>query len=169
MRMVTILAVDPGLARTGYAILQVNRTKNAVLDCGCLTTPSQEVKPKRLETIYQKMTELINKFKPNVLVIEQLFFNQNVKTAMSVGQAQGVILLAAGASGLKCVWYTPGEAKRAVCGYGAASKTQVQEMVMKLLGLEDLPRPKADVADALALAICHAAVFKFNSHVHPEK
>jgi crossover junction endodeoxyribonuclease RuvC len=160
---------DPGLARTGYALLKVNKTKNVVLDCGCLTTPSQEVEPKRLEMIYQKMTELINNFEPNVLVIEKLFFNQNVKTAITVGQAQGVVLLAAGASNLKCVWYTPGEAKRAVCGYGAASKAQVQEMVKRLLGLKELPRPKADTADALALAICHAAVVKFNSHVGKEQ
>lgn len=164
VKVTVILAIDPGLARTGYAILKANKSSHELIDYGCLVTQKTKEPPKRLEVIYQKIDELIQKYQADILVIEQLFFNQNIKTAMAVGQAQGVILLAAGKNNLHHVWYTPGEVKQAVCGYGAASKSQVQAMVQKVLNLQEIPRPD-DAADALALAICHAAVANFNSHL----
>lgn len=162
--MSTILAVDPGLARTGYALLRVNQSIETLLDCGCLETSQGRRISERLLQIYNKISDLINRYQPDIIVIEQLFFNRNVKTAIAVGQAQGIVLLAAGQVNLESVWYTPGEVKQAVCGYGAASKKQVQIMVKKILNLEDIPEPD-DVADALALAICHSSSAKFSSSV----
>jgi crossover junction endodeoxyribonuclease RuvC len=150
-----ILALDPGTASTGYAIVELTLgEKFAVKDYGVLTTANNVSIEKRLESIFERINQLIEKFEPQEVVIEQLFFNTNNRTAIVVGQARGVCLLAAAQADLKVYEYTPLQVKQAVVGYGRAEKSQVQKMVQMILGLPEIPTPD-DAADALALAICH--------------
>ena len=148
------LGIDPGIARTGYAILkESNKQSLEPIDYGCLTTPKAHSIHKRLFDLYSGLKKIIQNFKPTHLAIEKLFFSKNVKTALTVGQARGVILLAAEEAGLKISEFTPYEIKQAICGYGHADKKQIQHMVTKLLNLKSVPRPD-DTADALAIAMC---------------
>jgi crossover junction endodeoxyribonuclease RuvC len=156
----TILAIDPGVEKTGFAVLKRDKSIDNLVKYGCLFTSKEQPAAQRLNLIYQGMTDLIDRYRPDVLVIEKLFFNRNVKTAIAVGQAQGVVLLAGAGGNLEIAWYTPGEVKQAVCGYGKATKSQVQQMVKEILGLDDIPRPD-DAADAVALAICHASTVSY--------
>jgi len=121
---------------------------------GLINTSAQEPLARRLHTIYQDLTDLLDCYRPEAVAVEQLFFNKNTRTALAVGHARGVALLAAASASVPVVEYTPLQVKQAVVGYGRASKQQVQQMVKVLLGLSEIPRPD-DVADALALAICH--------------
>ncbi len=151
-----ILGIDPGTAITGYGIIQTDRTgKLRVLGFGAIRTPAKEQVVLRLSAIYDGVAELIGEFSPDCLAIEQLFFNRNVTTALAVGQARGVSILAAARCKLVVAEYTPLQVKQAVTGQGRAPKDQVGYMVRLLLGLEEVPRPD-DVADALAVSICHA-------------
>lgn len=150
-----ILGIDPGIADTGYGFIRVNGSRLECLAYGSIKTPAGEALPKRLQTLYQEMTLLINKYQPHFAAVEQLFFNKNVRTALIVGQARGVVLLAVSQSGLPLFDFTPAQVKRAVSAYGQASKLQVQKMVKMILNLKELPRPD-DAADALAVAICGA-------------
>ena len=151
--------MDPGLARTGYGIIET-ATPNLsngvkVVNYGCILTLPAESHARRLQIIYREVRRLINKFKPEVAVLEELFFAKNVKTALKVGEARGVITLAASAKGLEIKEFTPLEVKLSVVGRGRASKPQVQYMVKQLLSdLEEIPRPD-DAADALAVALCY--------------
>jgi len=155
-----ILGIDPGTAITGYGVLKtpssVDKGKRhpEVIDYGCIRTPSTEEMPKRLRIIYQKIGEIICKYRPEEVAIEQVFFSKNSKTALSVGQARGVIMLAASSEGGKVFNYTPLEIKQAVTGYGRAKKKQVQHMVKKLLLMPKIPFPD-DASDAIAVALCH--------------
>ncbi len=150
-----VLGIDPGTAATGYGVVERNGAKLRALDYGCLETlPTQEL-PARLLEIHRAVTELILTHKPVQMGIERLFFNKNVQTAFAVGQARGVVLLAAAEHGLPVFEYGPHEVKLAVTGYGRADKRQVQLMVQAVLGMAVLPRPD-DAADALAVAICVA-------------
>lgn len=124
----------------------------SVLEVGVIRTSSEEPVPQRLKSIYDEVVDLIKGFQPQAVAVEQLFFNQNVTTAMAVAQARGVVLLAA--HGVAVESYTPLEVKRQICGYGRAKKPQIQAMVQRLLGLRGLPKPD-DAADALAVALCH--------------
>jgi len=155
-----ILGVDPGTAICGYGILQSDGDRLAVVTYGAITTPSDWQLPRRLAHIYRELTALIVQHQPTDAVVEKLFFSKNVRTALSVGQARGVALLAAAQANLGIHEYTPLEVKQAVVGYGRADKNQVQQMVRMLLQLDELPQPD-DAADALAIAICHAHSARF--------
>ena len=153
-----VLGIDPGTAATGYGVVERDGGKLRMIDYGCLETlPTQEL-PQRLLEIHRAVTELIVTHQPAQVGVERLFFNKNVQTAFAVGQARGVVLLAAAEHGLPVFEYGPHEVKLAVTGYGRADKAQVQRMVQIVLGMTVLPRPD-DAADALAVAICvaHAA------------
>jgi crossover junction endodeoxyribonuclease RuvC len=150
-----VLGIDPGTAKTGYGLVEREGSKLRLIDYGCVETLSTHELPRRLLEIHNAMTELILTHKPAQLGVERLFFNRNVQTAFAVGQARGVVLLAAAEHGLPVFEYGPHEVKMAVTGYGRADKTQVQRMVQAVLGMSTLPKPD-DAADALAVAICLA-------------
>ncbi|MDY7041524.1 MAG: crossover junction endodeoxyribonuclease RuvC [Chloroflexota bacterium] len=149
-----ILGVDPGTAITGYGLVHEGQGKLTVVEYGVVTTSSQLTLAERLLKIHQELSELVSRHAPSAVAVEKLFFSRNVRTAMAVGQARGVALLAAAQAGLPVYEYTPLEVKLAIAGYGGASKEQVQQMVQLLLGLEEVPRPD-DAADAIAVAVCH--------------
>jgi crossover junction endodeoxyribonuclease RuvC len=149
------LGIDPGTAITGYGILREEQDGSlVVLEYGVIRTSTALTQPDRLVHLYKKMKELILLHQPDMGAVEKLFFERNVRTALNVGQARGVALLAMAELGLKIGEYTPLEVKQAVVGYGGADKNQVQQMVKTILGLEAIPHPD-DAADALAVAICH--------------
>lgn len=150
-----ILGIDPGYAIVGYGIIKYEKNRFTVLDYGAITTSADMEFTSRLISIYDDLSYLFNKYKPDAMAIEKLFFNTNKKTAVDVAQARGVILLAAKKNGAECFEYTPLQVKQSVVGYGRAEKKQVQEMTKQLLGLSAVPKPD-DTADALAMAICHA-------------
>jgi crossover junction endodeoxyribonuclease RuvC len=149
-----VLGIDPGTAITGYGLVDYDGDLQLV-DCGAFVTPAGMALPQRLLAIHRDLSAVIARFQPEAVAVEELFFSKNVRTAMSVGQARGVVLLAAAQAGLPIYHYKPSEVKLAVAGYGGADKVQVQEMVRLLLGLEAVLKPD-DVADAVAIAICHA-------------
>ena len=155
-----ILGIDPGTAIAGYGILKAERDELSVVAYGAITTPSNWEMPRRLKHIYAELSALIQKYRPTDAVVEKLFFSKNVRTALSVGQARGVALLAAAQADVSIHEYTPLEIKQAVVGYGRADKNQIQQMVKLLLQLDALPQPD-DAADALAIAICHAHSARF--------
>jgi crossover junction endodeoxyribonuclease RuvC len=152
---VIVLGIDPGTAATGYGIVERNGSKLRALDYGCLTTEPAQALAVRLLSIHRSVRQLIELHRPAMIGVERLFFNRNVQTAFAVGQARGVVLLAAAEAGVPVFEYGPHEVKMAVTGYGRADKQQVQRMVQVVLGLDSLPRPD-DAADALAVAICLA-------------
>ncbi|NLJ78393.1 MAG: crossover junction endodeoxyribonuclease RuvC [Tissierellia bacterium] len=155
-----IFGIDPGLAIVGYGIIQYDGNRYRAIDYGCIRTGAEIQFSKRLKIIYDELSSIIDKYKPDDLAIEELFFNKNAKTALKVGQARGVEILSAVNRGIEVYEYTPLQVKQAVAGYGRADKKQVQEMVKILLNLRELPRPD-DAADALAVAICHSSCLKF--------
>jgi crossover junction endodeoxyribonuclease RuvC len=158
-----VLGVDPGTAITGFGIIEEKEDQTLkVLDSGAIRTSSSLADWDRLQILYQKIREIILLHRPDCGAVEKLFFQQNVSTAISVGQARGVILLAMAQNGLQVGEYTPLEVKQAVVGYGRAEKSQVQRMVTTLLALEITPSPD-DVADALAVAICHLNSYKMKN------
>lgn len=150
-----VLGIDPGTAATGYGVVERTGSRLRAVDYGCLETLSTQELPRRLLEVHGAVTELIRTHQPALVGVERLFFNRNVQTAFAVGQARGVVLLAAAEAGLPVFEYGPHEVKMAVTGYGRADKVQVQRMVQVVLGLAVLPRPD-DAADALAVAICLA-------------
>lgn len=149
-----ILGIDPGIAIVGYGVIKYENSKFKVLDYGVLTTPAGMSFPDRLKSVYDSLIVLIERFKPDAVAIEELFFNKNVKTAITVGQARGVLVLGAVNNGIDIYEYTPLQIKQGVVGYGRATKKQVQNMVKILLNLKEIPKPD-DAADALAVAISH--------------
>lgn len=155
-----ILGIDPGTATTGYGLIEEKSGKLMLVDYGVITTEANQPLEDRLALIYDQLGDIIDEYDPDEIAVEELFFSNNAKTAMSVGQARGVILLAAKKSGVNIAEYTPNEVKNNVCGYGAAGKKQVQKMVVMHLKLTETPQPD-DAADALAIAICHAGSRKF--------
>lgn len=157
-----ILGVDPGFAITGYGIIKTEGSKFKVLDYGAITTPAGLNFEKRLLKINEVLEEKIGEYKPDAFAIEELFFNKNVKTALLVGHGRGVAILSASKSSIDVFEYTPLQIKQAVVGYGRADKSQVQQMVKMILGLKEIPKPD-DVADGLAVAICHAHSYKLNN------
>ncbi len=150
-----ILGIDPGTALTGYGFITEGPTGElTALDYGVISTPGGMPLENRLQIIHRELTRLIKLHRPVSGAVEKLFFQKNVKTALAVGHARGVVLLAMADCDVPLSSYTPNEVKQAVTGYGAADKHQVQEMVKLMLGLEKVPKPD-DAADALAVAICH--------------
>lgn len=150
-----ILGIDPGYAIVGYGVLDYRSNHFGIVDFGAITTPAGMDFGRRLEIIYDEMQVLIKKTKPEAMAIEKLFYNTNAKTVIDVGQARGVLLLAAQKNHLPIYEYTPLQVKQSVVGYGRAEKKQVQEMTRLMLHLDKVPKPD-DTADALAMAICHA-------------
>ena len=150
-----ILGIDPGYAIVGCGIIEYNGRSFRTLDYGAITTPAGMEFPERLRLIYDGTAELIARYHPDAMAIEKLFFNTNTTTAIDVAQARGVVLLAAAQAGVACYEYTPLQVKQAVVGYGRSVKKQVIEMTKKILNLQQGPKLD-DVADALAIAICHA-------------
>ena len=150
-----ILGIDPGYATVGYGVLRYEAGRFQVLDYGAVTSPAGMDFPGRLQIIYEGISELCDRFHPDCMSLEELFFNTNITTGIQVGHARGVILLAGHQKGVRFFEYTPSQVKQSVVGYGKAEKHQVMEMTRQLLGLARIPRPD-DAADALALAICHA-------------
>ena len=155
-----ILGIDPGIGRTGYAILEQNDKNIILLSCGCITTKPGRPEPERLLEIKKDLTSIIKKFKPEAVCIESLFFAANAKTAMTVGQARGVAVATAAEYKLKIVEVTPLQVKIAATGYGKADKTQVQRMIVTLLKLKKIPKPD-DAADAAAIAWAGIGRIKF--------
>ena len=154
------LGIDPGTARLGYGVIAGGRTPR-LIDAGLIETWPDEPMSARLVTLYDGMVELLHEFRPDAVAIEQLFFARNVTTAISVGQARGVVLLAAAQANVPLAEYTPSEVKHAIAGYGKADKAQMQELVRIILDLSAVPQPD-DAADALAIAICHNQTIPFS-------
>jgi len=153
--MALVLGIDPGTATTGYGLVRDREDGSLeMIAFGTIQTPAGMPAHQRLLQLFHQLNELILLHRPDACAVEKLFFQSNVKTALAVGQARGVVMLAIAEAGLAVQEYTPNEVKQAVAGYGSADKKQVQEMVRALLGLSDIPRPD-DAADALAVAICH--------------
>jgi len=150
---VLVLGIDPGTAITGYGLVSED-DELELTTCGVITTPAKMALPDRLLIIHRDLSALIERYRPQAVAVEELFFSKNVRTAMSVGHARGVVLLAAAQAGLPIYHYKPAEIKQAVAGYGGANKAQIQEMVRLLLNLDSVPKPD-DAADAVAVAICH--------------
>ncbi len=150
-----ILGIDPGYAIVGYGVISYRNNHFSVIDYGAITTDAKTPFNKRLEIIFDELTEIIEKYSPEAMAIEKVFYNSNAKTVIDVSQARGVIMLAAQKKSLPAFEYTPLQVKQSVVGYGRAEKKQVQEMIRRILSLEKVPKPD-DTADALAMAICHA-------------
>ncbi len=150
-----VIGIDPGTATTGYGLVRENQDDSLqAVDHGVILTPADLPMAQRLALLYGKLNELLVLHHPDSSAVEKLFFQRNVKTAITVGQGRGVVLLALAQADVPVAEYTPLEVKQAVAGYGGADKRQVQEMVRVLLDLEEIPKPD-DAADALAVAICH--------------
>ena len=150
-----ILGLDPGIATTGFGVIQKEGQRLTALDYGVITTTPNNTPPDRLHVIFDELNRLFDLHQPEILVTERLFFAKNETTAFGVGRTIGVALLAAAQRGIDWIEYTPPQVKQAVVGYGAADKKQVQYMIQRLLDLPAPPKPD-DAADALAVAICHA-------------
>lgn len=148
------LGIDPGTAITGYGLVESRGDHFQFVACGVIRTPAGEPLPSRLHTLYADLGRIIDEYQPASSAVEELFFARNARTALAVGQARGVVLLALTAAGLPVYEYTPLQVKQAITGYGRAEKTQVQAMVRVLLGLAAVPEPD-DAADAVAVAMCH--------------
>ena len=157
-----ILGLDPGTASTGFGIIDAVDGRLQMVTYGVIKTEAGEPPPKRLQVIYEELNDLLLAFRPDTAGVEDLFFGRNITTAISVGQARGVLLLALANSGISIGEYSPPRIKEAVTGYGKADKMQVQLMVRNLLDLEETPRPD-DAADGLAVAIAHYQYHRFES------
>ncbi|HKH22190.1 MAG TPA: crossover junction endodeoxyribonuclease RuvC [Solirubrobacterales bacterium] len=150
-----VIGIDPGTANTGFGVVRVSGSRMVALDGGVIETDARMRTEQRLAKLHETLGELIRWHEPKAIALEELFFGKNVASALSVGEARGVVMLAAASQGLPCFHYTPQAVKKAVCGSGSADKGQIQRMVASLLGLPD--PPAADhAADAFAVAICHA-------------
>ncbi|MFZ4720587.1 MAG: crossover junction endodeoxyribonuclease RuvC [Ilumatobacteraceae bacterium] len=153
---IVVLGIDPGLTRCGYAVLHAQGATTRPLALGVIRTPAASALPQRLAELQRELRSLIVEFRPDAVAVEQVFFQNNVRTAMSVGQASGLALAEAAAAGCDVVQFTPSQVKDSVAGWGGAEKAQVQKMVQARLGLATAPKP-ADAADAAALALCYLA------------
>ena len=149
-----VLGIDPGTAITGYGLVRETEEGLALVDCGVITTPAGQPLPARLQAIYRGLAEIAGQHRPDAAAVEELFFSRNARTALSVGHARGVTLLALADAGLPIYEYKPLQVKQAIAGYGGADKQQVQQMVAMLLNLDAAPQPD-DAADAVAVAVCH--------------
>lgn len=160
-----VLGIDPGIDRTGYAVIESTEGRNRLKTVGCIKTNNKQTDTERLVYLYYKIEKLILTYIPQTVAIESLFFTTNAKTVMAVGQARGTILLACGLASIPVVAYTPLEVKLAVTGYGRAEKIQVQQMIKSILKLPVIPKPD-DAADAVAVALTHMFSYKIKSLKH---
>lgn len=157
-----IMGIDPGFAITGYGIVKYRGNKFSVIDYGVITTEASELLPDRLLTLSRGLEEVMEKYDPDAVSVEELFFNKNIKTALTVGHGRGVALLTAARAGKKVYEYTPLQVKQSVVGYGRAEKAQIQQMVKIILNLQSIPKPD-DAADALAVAICYGHSYRLGA------
>lgn len=157
-----ILGIDPGIAIMGYGIIKYTGNRFKEITHGVITTSNKSSTAQRLKKIYEDLNDLIIEYNPEIIAIEELFFNTNAKTAILVGQARGVAILAAANNDKELYEYTPLQIKQGVVGYGRAEKRQVQEMIKMILNLDKIPKPD-DAADALAIAVCHAHSAKYQN------
>lgn len=155
-----IMGIDPGTATTGWGVIDNTKKEPQYVAAGIVSTPKTQTDAARLTIIYKDIQTLLRKYQPDVVAVERLFFGTNVTTALTVGQARGVVLLAIEQYDLEAFSYTPPQVKLALTGYGRADKKQMQEMVKKILGLKTIPKPD-DAADALAVALTHSFTKKF--------
>jgi crossover junction endodeoxyribonuclease RuvC len=166
---VRILGLDPGTATVGYGLIEIEDGRPSVVTYGVLSTsPEDGSTARRLQLVYQGLNELLEQYRPDAAAVEELFFGRNITTAIRVGQARGVLLLALANAGIPVAEYSPPKIKEAVSGYGKASKQQVQFMVQNLLDLDEIPRPD-DAADGLAVALTHYQYYRFESMVSENK
>jgi crossover junction endodeoxyribonuclease RuvC len=149
-----VLGIDPGTITMGYGVIEAKDDEVTMVDCSALTAPQPSTIGERLNYLHQRLLEIISHYQPDVVAIEQPFMSKNVKSALAVGMAQAIAMLAAASKGIPIYEYTPAQVKQRVTNYGASSKEQVQEMVKLQLGLPEVPQPN-DAADALAVALCH--------------
>jgi crossover junction endodeoxyribonuclease RuvC len=149
-----ILGIDPGTITMGYGVIEVNGEEVTMVDCAALDAPQSSNIGERLNSLHQRLLEIISRYKPDVVAVEQPFMAKNVKATLAIGMAQGIALLAAASKGIPIYEYTPAQVKQRVANYGGSSKGQVQEMVKIQLRLPHVPEP-SDAADALAVALCH--------------
>lgn len=159
-----VLGIDPGFGKVGWGIVRNEKGKQTIIDYGCLETNPKSALEERLADIYKNISSLIDKYKPTEVAIEDLFFGNNVTTALSVGQARGVIMLSAYKKGIPISFYKPAEVKMAVAGYGQSTKPQIQYMVKTILKMEKIPKPD-DAADALAIALTHCFSQKLKAYL----
>ena len=157
-----VLGIDPGTAIMGYGVVEQDGSHLRALAYGAIITTNADPLPRRLSILHEQLGALISTYQPMAVAVESLFFNRNVRTALAVGQARGVALLASAQANLQVYEYTPQQVKDAVVGYGRASKEQVQAMIRILVGLDEAPRPD-DAADAVAIAICHLHSARLNA------
>jgi crossover junction endodeoxyribonuclease RuvC len=155
LKGVIVIGIDPGIANTGFGVVRISGVRMVALDGGVIETDAEARVEQRLAKLHDSLGELVRWHEPTAMALEEVYFGKNVASALSVGEARGVALLAAAAEGLPCFGYTPQAVKKAVCGSGSADKGQIQRMVASLLGLPEPPAPD-HAADAFAIAICHA-------------
>lgn len=156
-----VIGIDPGLATVGFGVIKTEKEKVTPISYGCIRTSPDKDTPLRLLEIYEEIVSLFEKYKPEVIAVEKLFFSKNVTNALSVSEARGVIFLAAQQQNIPIFEYTPNQVKQAITGSGRADKKQVQEMIKRLLGLDEIPEPD-DAADGLSIALCHINMKNFS-------
>jgi crossover junction endodeoxyribonuclease RuvC len=159
-----VIGIDPGYGILGYAVIGAEGNELSMLTCDVISTPARILLPPRLKWIYERLSDLVSEYRPQEAAMEELFFGRNVTTAIAVGHARGVAMLALANAGVSITEYKPSEVKLAVTGYGAAKKGQVGEMVRILLHLQSIPRPD-DAADAAAIAICHLHTARYETRM----
>lgn len=162
------LGIDPGTALCGFGIVRATGDDMELVTCGAISTPAKTPLADRLLTIHTELTKLIQQYRPEQASVEKLFFSRNTTTALAVGHARGVVLLAIAQAGLPLYEYTPNEIKQAISGYGGADKYQMQQMVKMLLRLDDVPKPD-DAADAVAIAMCHLQSARLREMIDSQK
>jgi len=156
-----VIGIDPGLATVGFGVIKTEKERVTPMSYGCIRTSPDKQTPQRLLEIYNEITSLFEKYKPEVIAVEKLFFSKNVTNGLSVSEARGVIFLAAQQQNIPIFEYSPNQVKQAITGSGRADKKQVQEMIKRLLGLDEIPEPD-DAADGLSIALCHVNMQKFS-------
>ena len=154
-----VIGIDPGLARVGYGVIEVENHRYEPVCCGCVETAKDLSTSERLLQVYTEISSLVERYPPTHIAVEKLFFSKNITSAMSVSEARGVILLLAEQKKIPVTEYTPNQVKQAITGSGRADKRQVQEMITRLLHLDGIPKPD-DAADALSIALCHIHIMR---------
>ncbi len=155
-----VIGIDPGLATVGFGVIKIEKERIAPIGYGCIRTSPDKQTPARLLEIFNEITSLFEKYRPDVIAVEKLFFSKNVTNGLSVSEARGVIFLAAQQQNIPIFEYTPNQVKQAITGSGRADKKQVQEMIKRLLALDEIPEPD-DAADGLSIALCHVNTQNF--------
>ncbi len=154
-----IIGIDPGLATVGFGVIRKEKNGATAISYGCIRTSPEKQNPERLMEIYNEVNALFEKYSPSAVAVEKLFFTNNITSAMGVSEARGVIFLAAQQKNIPVIEYTPNQIKQAITGSGRADKKQIQEMIKRLLKLNELPQPD-DAADGLSIALCHINIMR---------